>query len=71
MADITPAITTLDEVLTGVSGVRDQLRVLDLGLVVLAVEWAKHHPTDPYPPEHPGWVGEEDQWASDQLAGKG
>lgn len=69
--DITPAITTLDEVLIGVSGVRDQLRVLDLGLVVLAVEWAKHHPNDPYPPEHPGWEGEEEQWAFDQLAGKG
>lgn len=69
--DVTPAITTVDEVLDGVAGVRDQMRLLDRGMVVLAVEWAKHHPVDPYPLDHPGFEGMEDQWVFDQLAGKG
>lgn len=43
--DATPTITTAEEVLDGLEGVRDQQRVIDRGLVVLAVEWAKHHPS--------------------------
>lgn len=43
--DATPTITTAAEVLDGLEGVRDQQRVIDRGLVVLAVEWAKHHPS--------------------------
>lgn len=43
--DTTPPITSTQEVLDGLSGVRDQMRLLDRGLVILAVEWAKHHPT--------------------------
>src|SRR5699024_12364766 len=35
------------------------------------VEWAQHHPTDPYPPDHPGIEGMEDQWVFDQLSAKG
>ena len=69
--DATPAITEVEDVLDGVAGVREQLRLLDRGLVVLAVEWAKHHPTDPYPPDHPGFEGMEDQWVFDQLSAKG
>src|SRR5699024_282264 len=42
--DSTAAITTPDEVLEGLAGARDQMRSLELGNVVLAVEWAKHHP---------------------------
>lgn len=42
--DSTPAITAPDEVLEGLEGARDQLRLLEQGMVVLAVEWAKHHP---------------------------
>lgn len=42
--DTTPAITSVAEVLDGLAGVRDQSRLLDQGLVILAVEWAKHHP---------------------------
>ncbi|HLR57183.1 MAG TPA: HNH endonuclease signature motif containing protein [Beutenbergiaceae bacterium] len=69
--DASPAITNVEDVLDGVAGVREQLRLLDRGLVVLAVEWAKHHPTDPYPPDHPGFEGMEDQWVFDQLSAKG
>ena len=38
--DASPAITNVEDVLDGVAGVREQLRLLDRGLVVLAVEWA-------------------------------
>src|SRR5690625_2184661 len=42
--DKTPAITAPSQVLAGLEGARDQLRLLEQGMVVLAVEWVKHHP---------------------------
>src|SRR5699024_12188538 len=42
--DTTAPVSTPDEVLEGLAGARDQMRSLELGNVVLAVEWAKHHP---------------------------
>lgn len=69
--DVTPAITTAESVLDGVAGVRDQTRLLERGLVVLAVEWAKHNPTDPFPPGHPGYEGMEEQWVFDQMHHQG
>src|SRR5690625_529554 len=69
--DATPPIADVEEVLDGVTGVREQLRLLDRGLVVLAVEWAKLNPGDPFPADHPGFEGMEEQWVFDQLAAKG
>src|SRR5690625_1650869 len=44
--DKTPVVTASSEVLEGLEGARDQLRLLEQGMVVLAVEWVKHHPGD-------------------------
>lgn len=43
-ADVAPVITTPEEVLDGLAGARDRLRRIEQGNVILAVEWAKHHP---------------------------
>lgn len=43
-SDASPAVVTPEEVLDGLSGARDQLRLLEQGMVVLAAEWAKLNP---------------------------
>src|SRR5690625_830709 len=48
--------TTPEEVLAGIAGAREQLRRIEQAQVLLAVEWAKHHPAAG-PAAEPGHVG--------------
>lgn len=68
-SDATPAVLTAEAVLDGVAGVREQQRLLDRGMVVFAVEWAKLHPNHPLPDGFPEF--DEDQWLFDQITAAG
>src|SRR5690625_2463271 len=66
-SSITPAITTVEEVLDGVAGVREQTRLLERSMVVFAVEWAKHNPIPPPPQNYDSYGKHYEQWVFDEL----
>lgn len=68
-SDATPPVLTAEAVLDGVAGVREQQRLLDRGMVVFAVEWAKLNPNYPPPDGFPEY--DEDQWLFDQITAAG